>query len=70
MAHPATPGLLLISAGSLLTSMIISGFLLGYLLDRWLNTLPVFMLLMGLLGIVGGAMKVLRLLNHPGLNKP
>ena len=61
------PGLLLISVGTMLTSMIVSGFLLGYWVDGWLETKPVFMLILGALGFIGGFLKVLRLLNDPGL---
>jgi ATP synthase protein I len=61
------PGLLLISVGTMLTSMIVSGFLLGYLVDVWLQTAPVFMLALGALGFVGGFLKVYRLLNDPNL---
>jgi ATP synthase protein I len=61
------PGLLLISAGTMLTSMIVSGFLLGYWVDAWLETKPIFMLLFGALGFVGGFLKVFRLLNDPNL---
>jgi F0F1-type ATP synthase assembly protein I len=59
------PGLLLISVGTMLSSMVISGFLLGYWLDAWLETAPIFMLVLGALGIIGGFLKVYRLLNDP-----
>lgn len=61
------PGLLLISVGTMLTSMIVSGFLLGYWVDAWLETKPIFMLLFGALGFIGGFLKVFRLLNDPNL---
>lgn len=61
------PGLLLISVGTMLTSMIAAGFLLGYLLDTWLETLPLFMLGFGVLGFIGGILKVYRLLSDPKL---
>ncbi len=32
----------------------------GYLLDRWLHTKPVFMLVLGVLGFVGGVREVIR----------
>jgi ATP synthase protein I len=64
---PKGPGLLLISVGTMLTSMIVAGFLLGYLVDIWLDTLPIFMLALGVLGFVGGILKVYRLLNDPNL---
>jgi ATP synthase protein I len=59
------PGLLLISVGTVLTSMIAAGFLLGYLLDVWLDTLPILMLVCGALGFIGGILKVYRLLTDP-----
>jgi len=61
------PGLLLISVGNMLASIMISGFLLGYWLDVWLETTPVFMLLFGALGFVGGFLKVFKLLTDPNL---
>jgi len=33
---------------------------LGYLLDRWLHTKPVFMLLLGVLGFIAGIREVIR----------
>jgi len=60
-------GLLLISAGSLLTSMVVAGFLLGYGTDVLFDTQPVFFLGFGLMGFVGGILKVYRLLSDPDL---
>jgi len=48
----------------MLTSMIVAGFLLGYLTDLWLDSLPIFMLLFGGLGLVGGFLKVYKLLSR------
>ena len=50
-------GLLTVSAGNIFASMVISGLLLGYFLDGWLATQPVFMLSMGALGLVGGFLR-------------
>lgn len=61
------PGLLLISVGTILTSMVVAGFLLGYLADRWLDTQPLFFLSFGVLGFIGGGLKVYRMLTDPGL---
>jgi len=61
------PGLLLISVGTMLSSMVVAGFLLGYWVDDWLETPPVFMLVFGGMGLVGGLLKVYRLLNDPGM---
>ena len=67
MSASKGPGLLLVSVGTMLTSMVVAGFLLGYGLDIWLETQPVFMLLLGALGFIGGIMKVYRLLSDPNL---
>lgn len=64
MNQPERPGLLLIGAGTMLTSMVVAGFLLGYAVDVWADTKPVFMLICGGLGLVGGFMKVYRLLTR------
>lgn len=60
--------LLLVGVGSMLTSIVVTGFLLGYAVDAWLDTKPIFMLLLGLLGLVGGFIKVYKLLINPNLN--
>lgn len=62
------PGLLLIGVGSMLTSMVVAGFLLGYVTDRWLNTQPIFLVSFGILGFVGGILKVYRILSNPELH--
>ncbi len=56
--------LLLVGVGTMLTSMIVSGFLLGYGVDYWLETTPLFMLLFGALGFIGGGLKVYRILSR------
>ncbi len=58
-------GLALIGVGTILTSMMLAGLLLGYGLDKWLNTLPLFMFSLGCLGFVGGLLKVYKLLSVP-----
>ena len=68
MKQHKSRSLLLVGVGSMLTSMVVSGFLLGYLVDSWLETTPVFLLLLGGLGFVGGTLKVYKLLIHPDLN--
>ena len=67
MSESKKPGLLLIGAGQILTSMIVSGFLLGYLLDLYFETRPIFLLILGGLGFIGGFLKVYRLLTDPEL---
>lgn len=61
------PGLLLISVGTMLSSTVVAGFLLGYWVDGWLETSPVFMILFGGMGLVGGFLKVFKLLTDPKL---
>ena len=61
------PGLLLISVGTILTSMVVAGFILGYAIDVWLGTQPIFFLILGLLGLIGGILKVYRILSNPEL---
>ncbi|PCH59691.1 MAG: hypothetical protein COC05_06300 [Gammaproteobacteria bacterium] len=56
----------MLGVGTMLTSMVVSGFLLGYLTDRWLDTSPLFMLSLGALGFIGGMLKVYKLLSKPG----
>lgn len=53
-----------IGAGQMFGSMIIAGFILGYGIDYLLETTPIFMILCGLLGFIGGSHKVHRLLKH------
>jgi ATP synthase protein I len=43
-----------------LVSAIVVGGLFGYLLDRWLHTKPVFMLILGGMGFYAGVRDVLR----------
>jgi ATP synthase protein I len=66
-SKPKGPGLLLISVGTMLSSTVIAGFLLGYWVDGWLETSPIFMIVFGGVGLVGGFLKVLKLLNDPKL---
>ncbi|MDH5230406.1 MAG: AtpZ/AtpI family protein [Nitrosopumilus sp.] len=65
MKNEKKPGLLLISVGTILSSMVISGFVLGFLTDLWLDTKPIFLLSFGLLGLIGGSLKVYKLLTDP-----
>lgn len=55
-------GLLSVGAGNIFASTVIAGFLLGFLLDRWLDTAPIFMLACGLLGLFGGMRRAHRLM--------
>lgn len=62
MRQPDGGSIVLLGSGTVLTSMIISGFLLGYLADYWLDSRPLFMLVCAGLGAVGGFLKVCNLL--------
>lgn len=55
-------GLLLIGVGTHLTAMIAAGFILGYGFDQLIGTTPLFMILFGILGFVGGILKAYKML--------
>ena len=57
-------GVLMIGVGTHLTAMIAAGFLLGFGLDHLIDTKPVFMMLFGVLGFVGGIIKACQLLTR------
>lgn len=61
--HSTKGAFLTLGAGSWLTSMTVSGFLLGYGLDAWLDSGPVFMLIFGLFGFTGGILRIHRMLS-------
>ncbi len=61
--------LLHVGAGNVFASMIISGLIIGYFVDQWLATLPIFMLLFGVLGFVGGMKKIHALLQYQNTGK-
>ncbi|WP_024852126.1 AtpZ/AtpI family protein [Hydrogenovibrio kuenenii] len=58
---------LLMSAGSVFTSMIVAGFLVGYFFDQLFNTTPLFLLSCGVLGFIGGILKIHKLLSKMDL---
>lgn len=58
---------LLIGAGSVFTSMIVAGFLVGYVFDQLFGTTPIFLLSCGVLGFIGGILKVHKLLEKMDL---
>ncbi len=55
--------MILIGVGTHLAAMVITGFALGFGVDTWLDTRPVFMMLFGGLGFVGGILKAHKLLS-------
>jgi len=68
MAESKRPSYLLLSVGSILSSMVVAGFILGFAVDYYLETTPLFLLLFGVLGMVGGSLKVYKLMIHPDFN--
>ncbi len=61
--------LLQTGAGTIISSMAISGFILGYGTDYLVDTTPLFMLGFGLLGLIGGIMKAHKLMiSTPGVS--
>lgn len=58
---------LLIGAGSVFTSMIVAGFLVGYVFDQLFDTTPIFLLSCGVLGFIGGILNVHKLLKKMDL---
>lgn len=58
---PAALNFLLMGAGSIFTSMLVAGFLVGYFLDHLFDTTPIFMMACGLLGFIGGMQKIHKL---------
>ena len=47
-------GLLQVGAGNMFASSVIAGLVIGFALDSWLDTAPIFMLIVGALGFIGG----------------
>lgn len=56
--------LLHVGVGNIFASMVISGFIIGYFVDQWLDMTPVFMLTFAVLGFVGGMKKVHNILKY------
>lgn len=62
MENKKGAGLLLIGVGTHMTAMVVTGFALGYGVDAYFDTKPVFMLAFGVLGFIGGALKAYKML--------
>lgn len=62
--------LLQTGVGTILSSMAISGFILGFATDQLFDTTPIFMLSFGMLGVVGGTMKAHKFLMMVPGKKP
>jgi ATP synthase protein I len=55
---------LILSAGSVVTANVVGGIVVGYVLDRWLETYP-WMLLTGLiLGLISAFISLYRIMNR------
>ena len=52
------------SLGLILPAGAVGGFGLGWLLDRWLHTSPVFSLILGLVGAAAAIIDILRVLTR------
>jgi len=63
-SNSSRPGLLHIGAGNIFSSMIISGLIIGYFVDQWLQVTPLFMMLFAVLGFIGGMKKIHALLSY------
>jgi F0F1-type ATP synthase assembly protein I len=50
--------------GFVLFASIGGGYFLGWLLDRWLGTAPIFALILAGLGLAGGLIEVLQILKR------
>lgn len=55
-------GLLLVGVGTHMAAMVITGFALGYGVDAYLETKPLFMMIFGALGFIGGTLKAYKML--------
>jgi F0F1-type ATP synthase assembly protein I len=50
--------------GFVMFASIGGGFFLGWLVDRWLGTAPIFGLILAGLGLAGGLMEILQILKR------
>lgn len=66
MKKPKSAAWVLIGVGTHLTAMVVTGFAIGYGVDSWFETKPIFMMILGVLGFVGGILKAYKLLTRLG----
>jgi F0F1-type ATP synthase assembly protein I len=52
------------SLGFILPGAALAGFGLGWLVDRWLHTAPIFALILSLVGAVGGVIEIVQILTR------
>ncbi len=62
-------GLLQVGAGNMFASSVIAGLFLGFMLDSWLDTAPIFMLILGALGFIAGMRNAKKTLLATGRNE-
>lgn len=56
--------MLLAGMGTHLAAMVIVGFALGFGLDYLIDTAPIFMMIFGILGFVGGILRAIEMLSR------
>ncbi len=72
MSEPSKPGPSMGSLGALsavgiaFVLAVVFGFVIGYFLDRWLGTSPLFIILFFFIGLVAGIVNVVRTANAVG----
>lgn len=52
------------SMGFVLPAGALAGYLVGWVLDRWLNTQPALAVVMTVLGVVGGFIELFRIMER------
>jgi F0F1-type ATP synthase assembly protein I len=57
------------SLGFIMPAGALGGFGLGWLLDRWLHTSPLFALILGLVGAGAGVVEILQILTRDEKNQ-
>ncbi len=57
--------LLQVGVGTFISSMTVAGLILGYVVDYYIGTLPLFLLVFGFLGMLGGLIKAYKFLSLP-----
>jgi len=64
MKKNKSAGLLLIGVGTHFSSTVIASFVIGFGLDYLFDTTPIFMILIGMLGFVGGLIRAYEMLTR------
>lgn len=66
-ALPSGPFMLALRVAGEITAGVAVGGFIGWLVDRWLDTLPLFMIIMLLVGAMAGMLNVWRVATGKGL---